>query len=245
MNKARRAIIMAAGFGSRMKPLTLETPKPLINVNGYNMINTIIDALHYNGVHEIYIVIGYMKEKFKKLQNEYENITLLENPYYDKANNISSLYVARNYIENSIILDGDQIIYNKEILNPYFEKSSYCASWTEYTDEWLLTVKNNNIINCSRNGGKEGYRLYSVSFWDSQDGRKLKRHLEEEFIKNNNKDIYWDDVAMFCHQHQYKLGIREVEKNDLVEIDSLRELSQIDNSYKYILNEGIKTNGKK
>lgn len=240
MNKAKRAIIMAAGFGSRMKPLTLETPKPLIKVCGVKMIENIIDALHYNEIYEIYIVVGYMKEKFKELEIKYENITLLENPYYDKANNISSLYMARDYIENSIILDGDQIIYNKEILNPYFEKSSYCASWTEDTDEWLINVKDNYIVNCSRNGGEEGYRLYSVSFWNSEDAKRLKKHLEEEFIKNNNKDIYWDDVAMFSYPNQYNIGIREVKSDDLVEIDSLYELAQIDRSYESILKEEVR-----
>lgn len=240
MYKAKRAIIMAAGFGSRLKPLTLDTPKPLIQVNGKKIISTIIDALHYNGIDEIYVVVGYMKEKFRILEKEYRNIKLIENPYYDKANNISSLYVARNYIEEAIILDGDQIIYNNEILNPNFYKSSYCGSWVDKTDEWLLKVKNNNIIECLRNGGDNGYRLYSISFWSREDGKKLKKHLEKEFIKNKNINIYWDDVAMFCYKDKYSLAIREVKNNDLVEIDNLKELIEVDDSYNIILNKEVK-----
>ena len=120
MHKAERAIIMAAGMGNRMKPVTLSTPKPLIQVNGRRMIDTVIEGLHNNGIFEIYVVVGYLKDKFKPLEEQYEGLTLVENPYFDTCNNISSLYAVRDKIENAIILDGDQIIYNDKILKPEF-----------------------------------------------------------------------------------------------------------------------------
>ena len=95
MNTVKRAIIMAAGTGSRMNPVTLDTPKPLVRVNRVRMIDTVIQALHANNINEIYIVVGYLKEQFEQLKADYPNITLIENPYYDTCNNISSLYVAR------------------------------------------------------------------------------------------------------------------------------------------------------
>ena len=54
----KRAIIMAAGIGSRMQAVTLKTPKPLVKVNGTRMIDTVIRGLHNNGINEIYIVVG-------------------------------------------------------------------------------------------------------------------------------------------------------------------------------------------
>ena len=130
MNRVERAIIMAAGKGTRMLPITLKTPKPLVKINGIRMIDTVIQALHHNGIFEIYLVSGYLKEQLWVLENKY-NVKILENPFYDSCNNISSLYIAREYIENSIILDGDQIIYNDQILSPEFEKSGYNAVWRE------------------------------------------------------------------------------------------------------------------
>ena len=232
MNRVDKAIIMAAGIGKRMRPVTLNIPKPLIEINGTRMIDTVIQGLHKNGIHEIYIVVGYMKEKFNSLKTIYKGITLIENPYYDTCNNISSLYVARDHIENSIILDGDQIIYNQDILRPDFEKSGYNAVWTETkTDEWLMQTVDGKVTLCSRTGGVKGWQLFSISRWTSEDGKKLKSHLELEFDKKQNRQIYWDDVVMFCHFEDYDLGIRPMNFGDVIEVDDFNELIALDGIY--------------
>ena len=177
MPKVERAIIMAAGLGNRMHPVTLTTPKPLVKVNGKRMIDTVIEGLHNNGISEIYIVVGYLKEQFAPLVTEYPGVRLIENPYFDTCNNIASLYVARDYIENAIILDGDQIIYNA-------------------------------------------------------DGKRLKHHLEVEFEQKQNRQIYWDDVALFCYPEEYRLGVRPMNKDDIIEVDNFSELLALDSSYK-------------
>lgn len=235
MHKVKRAIIMAAGLGNRMRPVTLMTPKPLVKVKGIRMIDTVIRGLHQNGIHEIYVVVGYLKEQFSELEAEYPGLTLIENPYFDTCNNIASLYVARNYIENAIILDGDQIIYNPQILDPEFERSGYNSVWTDgETDEWLQTVENGIVTSCSRTGGKGGWQLYSISRWTAEDGKKLKNHLEIEFEQKKNRQIYWDDVAMFCYPEEYELGIRPMNKDDIIEVDDFSELVALDSSYQIL-----------
>lgn len=233
MEKITKAIIMAAGYGSRLAPVTNSIPKPLIKVNGERIIDTIIDALIANNIKKIYIVVGYLKEEFNILLKKYPVVKFIENPYYDSCNNISSLFVARKFLGNSVILDGDQIIKNAAILNPLVEYSSYCCSWTDDFDnrEWILTLNSNDEIeSCNRNGGQAGWQLHSVSFWNNKDGEQLKSDLEQAFI--TNKKLYWDDVPIFLYKDHYDLHVRKISKDDLTEIDTLSELQAIDGSYR-------------
>ena len=227
-----RAIIMAAGVGSRMYPLTKSCPKPLVKVNGKRMIDSVIQGLHHNGIYTIYVVVGHLKEQFLSLTLQYPGVKLIENPYYTVCNNISSLYVAREHISNCMILDGDQIIYNPEALSPTFERSGYNAVWCEgRTAEWLLNVQNGIIQHCSRNGGYHGWQLYSVSRWSEEDGNKLKQLVEYEF-EHGNRQIYWDDIPMFIHFDKFQLGIHPMNKTDIVEFDNMSELAAVDPIYR-------------
>lgn len=214
-----------------MRPLTLRTPKPLVRVNGIRMIETAIQGLKHNGIEEIYVVVGFMKEQFLSLQEEF-NIRLIENPDYQTCNNISSLYVAREHLKNSIILDGDQLIRNMDVLSPEFTYSGYNAVWTDTpTKEWLMTLQDEVVTGCSRTGGEEGWQLFSISRWSIADGIKLKHHLEIEFGQKHHRDIYWDDIPMFCYPDEYRLGIRKMKPGDVLEIDTLEELAEIDQNY--------------
>ncbi len=231
MFRVERAVILAAGKGKRMKPVSEYIPKPLIEVNGVGMIDSIITSLHDNGINEIYVVVGYLAEKFSHLESKY-GVKLVYNKYFDKANNISSLYVAREHLENCLITDGDILVSNSDVYSTAFDKSGYCAVWTDRpTGEWILEEKDGLIISCDRNGGDKGWQLFSISRWNAIDGKKLKKWVEEEFEVNKNTDIYWDDIPMFIHLKEMDLGIRPLKNEDFMEIDDFEELVRIDNSY--------------
>lgn len=232
MNKVRQAIIMAAGIGSRLRPITLHTPKPLVKVHGVRMIDTVLRGLLEQGIAEIYIVVGYRKERFAALKRDYPQIKLIENPYYAECNNISSLFAAREHLEDAMILDGDLIIRNPAVLSPVFERSGYNAIWTDgQTEEWLMQAENGMVRSCSRTGGSGGWQLFSISRWTQDDGRKLKRLLELEFLEKHNRQIYWDDVPMFCHFQEFQLQVYPMQPEDVIEIDSFAELAALDTAY--------------
>lgn len=232
MNKVRRAIIMAAGIGSRLRPVTLQTPKPLVKVHGVRMIDTVLRGLLQQGITEIYVVVGYRKEQFAALKQDYPQIQLIENPYYSECNNISSLFVAREHLEDAMILDGDLIVRSSAVLSPVFERSGYNAIWTDgQTEEWLMQAENGIVRSCSRTGGKGGWQLFSISRWTQEDGKKLKRLLELEFIEKYNRQIYWDDVPMFCHFQEFQLQVYPMRPEDVLEIDSFSELAAVDAAY--------------
>ena len=239
---ATKAIILAAGYGKRLRPITDIIPKPLLEINGKKLIDNMIDGLIQNGIVEIYVIVGHLKERFEYLPQKYKKIKLklIENPYYKECNNISSLYVAREFLGDCIIIEGDFLLRNTKVLDPRFEFSGYCSIWTEKTDEWLQTTDQNGVvISCSKTGGRNGWELFGISFWSKPDGEKLKAHLVEEFEYNGKTDVFWDDIPMFLHINEYQLKVRKINSGDIIEIDSIKELVNIDNSYEKFLQEGL------
>lgn len=223
------AIIMAAGLGTRMRPLTYQTPKPLVKVGGTPMIESVIGALHENKIDDISIVVGYLANQFNYLVDKYPGIKLIQNPYYNQYNNISSLYVAKNELKNTVILDGDQLIQNPEILNKQFDGSGYAgAKIDRFTDEWIMhTDDQGTVLHCDRSGNDHGWRLYSLSKWQSADSARLRKYLVDEFEKRHHYDIYWDDIAMFDYFDYFSLKVMPIKAGDILEIDSIEQLNQI------------------
>ena len=234
MHNVKRVVIMAAGLGKRLQPVTFTTPKPLVRVGGVRMIDTILKGLLENGIREIYVVVGHLKEQFEDLKADYSEVTLIENPWYESCNNISSLYVAREHLEDCMILDGDQIVRDPKVLSTEFAHSGYNAIWCEgETDEWLMQAEGPELFvtSCSRNGGSRGWQLFSISRWSEEDGKKLSELVEKEF-EAGNRQIYWDDVPMFVHPKEFRLAVFPMQRGDVTEVDNLSELQDLDPSYK-------------
>ena len=123
----RNAIILAAGFGMRMVPINMETPKGLLEVNGEPLIERIIQQLHDVGIQEIFIVVGFLKEQYEYLSDEY-GVELVVNPYYASKNNLHSLKLVLDYISNTYIIPCD--IWCD--LNPFHKYELY--SWYMVSD---------------------------------------------------------------------------------------------------------------
>lgn len=230
MEKIKRAIIIAAGEGKRMRPVTLEMPKPLIQVNGKRIIETGIEALRSNGIHDIYIVVGYKKELFYEIYGGLSDIHLIENPDYLNGNNITSMYYARKYLPGSFVLEADIMINNPQIFHVNVKSSGYMASWKKPATEWVLNVRNKRILDYDKNGNRESYQLFGISVWNKEDGDELAEDIRRMVEIERNTGIYWDEVAL-GNLKKYHLEVKEITENDIYEIDNLGELIKIDTSY--------------
>lgn len=230
MSRIKRAIITAAGVGKRLQPITFETPKPLVPVNGERIIERSIKALFDNGIEEIYIVAGYKKEKFVEAFKDDPRIHVVFNDNYLKGNNITSLYPVREYLPGSFVLEGDIIINDPSIFAADVEFSGYMASWKDNAVEWILDLEDGIIKGCQITGQASAYQLWGISMWTEEDGKRLADLIEKEH-ESGNWDIYWDEIALFKYKEQFALHIREIPANALAEIDTLEELAAMDNSY--------------
>ena len=228
--RVKRAVIIAAGFGSRLVPVTLNTPKPLVRVNGKRIIDGILDALLAAGIEDIVIVRGYLSEQFDQLLYKYPMIRFIENPAYNEANNISSAMCARYLLSEAYVCEADLLISNPAIIKKYNYRSNFLGIKKDRTDDWCFDVVD-GIITAQKVGGIDCYQEVGISYWDASDGRKLAEHLKAAYEMPGGKERYWDQVPFLIFRDEYKVDIRECYDEDIVEIDTFRELKAIDSTY--------------
>jgi len=228
--RVKRAIFLAAGFGSRLVPITLNTPKPLVRVCGKRIIETLLDACVKAEIEEIIIVVGYLSEQFTLLQNKYPNIKFIYNKKYNEANNISSAYLVKNMFTNAYVLESDLYLYNENLIRKYEYQSNFLGKYVDVTDDWCLETKN-GIITKEKIGGYKCYQMYGISYYNEIDAKKMEKDIASVYNLPGGKEKYWEQVMLDVCKNNYKIHIRECYDGDIIEIDTFNELKVIDKTY--------------
>ncbi len=228
----KRAVFIAAGFGTRLVPITFNTPKPLVRVHGVRIIDRLIDACLEAGINEIYIVRGYLGELFDQLLYKYPMIKFLENPVYNEANNISSSLVARYMLSNAYVFEADLLISNPAIIKKYHYTSDFLAIKKERSDDWCFKVKDGVIVEEKVGGeGDDIWQMVGISYWNEADGHKLSQDIQDVYSSPGGKERYWEQVPLVYRKEHYLVEVRECHDEDIVEIDTFTELKAIDKTY--------------
>lgn len=228
--RVRKAIILAAGFGQRLAPVTLDTPKPLVKVNGVRILDTLLDALYAKGITNITIVRGYKKEQFDELLEKYPTLHFIDNPEFNLANNISSAIHAIDLIDRCYICEADLYITNPDIINKYEYRSNYLGAKVSETDDWCFK-KRNGCIDGYQLGGTDCYQAFGISYWNGEDAEKLKADLQKVYSMRGGKENLWEMIPLKIMRKNYQIEIRKCHKSDIIEIDNFIELIAADPSY--------------
>jgi len=229
--RVKRAVFIAAGFGSRLVPITLNTPKPLVRVKGVRIIDTLLDAVCAAGIEEIIIVRGYLGVQFDQLKYKYPGIQFLENPLYNESNNISSVMCARFMLQNAYLLESDLLLKNTALISKYQYTSNYLGVPAERTDDWCFETRNGIITKVSV-GGRNCHHMFGISYWNKADGAKLADHVKQVYEMPGGKERYWDQVALEYFIKEYSVEVRECTFDDIIEIDTFSELKKLDETYR-------------
>ncbi len=222
-----RAILLAAGMGTRLRPVTLTTPKSLVEVNGKPMLERQIEFLREIDIDEIIVVTGYLNEKFNYLREKY-GVKLIHNDKFNIYNNIYTMYLVREYLGDSYVIDAD-VYLHRNFLERDIQKSTYFSGYkTGFKNEWKLDCDENDKVSNIIVDDGEGYILSGISYWSKNDAIIITNELEKYIENGKFKDLYWDDVVK-DNLSKLDVYIRKINSEDSFEIDSLEDLSNLTN----------------
>lgn len=230
--RVKRAVFIAAGFGSRLVPITFNTPKPLIRVNGTRIIDTLLDAVREAEIPEVIIVRGYLGEQFEQLLHKYHNIKFYDNKDYNVSNNIYSTLLVKEHLQNAYVFEADLILHNSSLIRKYEYESNFLGVPVKRTDDWCFTVNKKKIIQEIKLGGEECYQAIGISYWNEEDGKKLSSDIEDIYKTPGGKERFWEQVPLNYRSENYNVRLRECGKNDVIEIDTYQDLQNEDLLYK-------------
>lgn len=223
-----RAILLAAGMGTRLRPLTENTPKALIEIGGEPLAERQIKYLNEIGIKDIYIVTGYLSEKFEYLREKY-GVTLINNEFYDKYNNIYSMYLAKNYLGDSYVIDADVYLSHNFLKNNLKFSSYFSGKKNTLLKEWKLEYDlEGKVYNIKEEAG-DNYIMSGISYWTKQDAEIILKDLHEiaEDIENPEyKNLYWDNVVR-NNLSKLEVKIEKISGEDWYEVDSLEDYREL------------------
>lgn len=232
-HKTQNAIILAAGFGMRMVPINMEVPKGLIEVGGETLIERIINQLHESGIQEIYIVVGFMKEKYEYLIDKY-GVELVVNPEYAKKNNMFSLKLVQQHLANTYIIPCD--IWCK--FNPFNKYELY--SWYMVTNR----MDDSSSVKVSRNMElimipKEiaGNSMVGIAYLTEDTAKIVCQTLKLLCEDKSNDNEFWEKALY--KKKKMIVAARVIQNDRVVEINTYEQLRELDENSNQLKVEAI------
>lgn len=229
----KNAIILAAGFGLRMVPINTETSKGLLEVNGEALIERTIKQLHEVGIRKIYVVVGFMKEQYEYLIDEY-GVELIVNPDYILKNNLHSMKLAIDYLSNSYVIPCD--IWCDR--NPYHKHELY--SWYMVSD----LVDNESSVRVNRKmelvsipDSVGGNAMIGIAYILEEQAVILRKRIDELCKDSRNDGVFWEEALY--NKDRMIVQARVVHSADVVEINTFEQLRELDSNSNQLKSDAL------
>lgn len=231
----RQAVILAAGAGMRMIPLNMEVSKGLLEVNGEVLIERLIRQLQEVGIRKIYVVVGFMKEKYEYLMDAY-GVELIVNPEYALKNNLHSLYLAREHLTNAYVIPCDSWCSH----NPFSREELY--SWYMVTDRF----DHDSSVRVSHKGelmavpkGTAGNSMIGICYLTQPDSDTVCTRLEAMDAEPRYDDVFWEETLR--DKGRMIVPARLMDAGEIVSIKTFEQLRELDSQSDHLKSEAIRT----
>lgn len=230
--RKRNAIILAAGKSSRFAPFTYEKPKGLFRVKGEILIERQINQLREAGIEEIYVVVGYMKEKFFYLEQKFPGLSLIVNNEFGKKGNLYTVYIARQYLADTFICCADHYFTTNPFLFPNTENKSWraCTYETGKFREFAVTVSDAGVITETSIGGTDSLAQVGCAYMNSNFSKKFREYMEAEINDFGVASMFWEEFYG-KHINQLTFYCREFPVGSIIEFDNIDDLRSFDSEF--------------
>lgn len=235
-----QAIILAAGMGKRLGEYTQNNTKCMLEVNGVRLIDRALNTLHEVGVSRVILVVGYKGQNVKNyVGTEYRGIPIVyvDNPIYDKTNNIYSLYLAKDYMleEDTILLESD-LIYESAVVKKLLEDPSPNIALVDKYESWMdgtvVTIDENNKITHFLDKNrfkfeeiKDYYKTVNIYKFSKEFSAKYYvPFLSAYSTALGNNEYYEQVLRVIIHLHETPLKALPLTGEVWYEIDDVQDL---------------------
>ena len=229
----KQAIILAAGFGMRMVPINLESSKAFLQVNGEYLIERLIRQLHEVGIKKIYVVVGFMKEQFEYLIDEF-GVELVINTEYAGKNNLHSMKLVSDHLANAYVVPCD-IWCDK---NPFRTAELY--SWymvSDLVDNESSVRVNRKMELVSVRDSVGGNAMIGISYLLEEDAKIVREKLQELEQNKRYDGSFWEETLY--HKERMIISARVVHSSDIVEINTYEQLRELDSDSNQLKTDAI------
>ncbi|MBO5155946.1 MAG: NTP transferase domain-containing protein [Prevotella sp.] len=242
MNR-RNAIILAAGKSSRFAPFTYERPKGLFRVKGEYLIERQIKQMIEANIEDIYVVVGYMKEKFFFLEQKYTNVHLLINNKFGVKGNLYSLYVAKEYLKNTYLSYADYYFDGNPFIEENTDNISYhvCIYRPRKFNEFSVDYSDANVITHVDLGGHNKMSMTGYAYFNEGFSHRLVELMDKEINDFRVNSLFWEEYFE-RHIKDLTLYMKPFKEDDIFEFNTIDDLRQFDSDFLYNVDSEIISN---
>lgn len=231
--KVDNAVILACGKGSRLAPLTFDTPKSFIRIKGQKMIERQLEQILSAGITDITIMVGFMAEKFDYLKQKY-NVKLIYNEEYDNKNTLATFYKAKElFVNKNTYVCVSDVYMVDNIYHKYECENFYSGSFLHDLDkEWQYVHDDDNLISGVIEGGFDNYAMMGPSFLTKEFSEKLIPLIEKAYNTPGTEKLYWENVLVENFDKLPPMYLYKQIKGSMYEFDKLSDIKLFDENIK-------------
>jgi len=239
METIKTGVILAAGRGKRLEELSVNKPKPIVEVNGKSILSNLVESMIESGIQRIVLVVGYKADMIVEHLQKYSTaaeIIFITNEIWETTNNIYSLWLANKYLNDGFTLFEADVIFEREIISTILQQPDNNVMLIDkYTDKMNGTVvacDNRNYVtnvylkrdqtdNFDFSNKFKTVNIYKIGKDFYQDFFKQKL---EEYITNNDVSFYYEAIIKDGIDKGYKFYGLQTKPYKWWEIDTKEDL---------------------